>query len=242
MKHKCIVVLGMHRSGTSCLAGNLQQAGLRLGRVSLSNKFNLRGNRENKEIVQLHNSILKHNGGKWDDPPADISWDRNHKQIRNRIIIRHSLGYYKYWGFKDSRALLLLEFWKEKINDIQPVGTFRHPLSVALSLNVRNNIPMEKGFYLWAYYNRILLDRLKQSEFPLISFDLVYEEYLLSLNRIIRETGLNLNKFNKTIPFYDSALVHHMNRLEEKAEVPRQVMKIYKDLDLIFKNQLRKKY
>ena len=242
MKQKSLVILGMHRSGTSCLAGNLQQAGLKLGRVSLSDRFNLRGNRENREIVQLHNSILELNGGRWDNPPADISWDNNQKKSRNRIIIKYRLGFHRYWGFKDSRALLLLAFWKEKISNMQLVGTFRHPLSVAMSLYARNKIPIAKGFDLWGYYNRILLDMLSESEFPVISFDLVYEEYLLSLNRIIEETGLNLSRFNKTIPFYDSSLIHHRNSLEEKTEVSGQLMKIYEELNTIFKNQVRQRY
>jgi len=42
-----VAILGMHRSGTSCLAGSLQELGLYLGEVYDQNPHNPRGNREN---------------------------------------------------------------------------------------------------------------------------------------------------------------------------------------------------
>ena len=41
-----VVILGMHRSGTSCLTGSLQDKGLYLGQVSQRGTFNKKGNRE----------------------------------------------------------------------------------------------------------------------------------------------------------------------------------------------------
>ena len=58
----------MHRSGTSCLTGSLEAAGLYLGNIQTWNPFNLKGNRENQEIVDLHDLILADNGGSWDSP------------------------------------------------------------------------------------------------------------------------------------------------------------------------------
>ena len=43
---RVVCVLGMHRSGTSCLAGSLEQQGLFLGETNTRGPFNLRGNRE----------------------------------------------------------------------------------------------------------------------------------------------------------------------------------------------------
>ena len=45
-----IVILGMHRSGTSCLAGCLEELGLHLGTVITSAPHNKKGNRENPEL------------------------------------------------------------------------------------------------------------------------------------------------------------------------------------------------
>ena len=53
-----LAVLGMHRSGTSALIGSLQAAGLHLGKHNTWNAHNLKGNRENNDIVQLHEELL----------------------------------------------------------------------------------------------------------------------------------------------------------------------------------------
>ena len=54
----CILILGMHRSGTSCLAGSLQQQGVYLGEVHEWNPHNLKGNRENPHIMALNEGLL----------------------------------------------------------------------------------------------------------------------------------------------------------------------------------------
>src|SRR5918992_1057883 len=58
-----VAVLGMHRSGTSAIAGMLADHGVELGPVSEQNRFNPRGNREIRELNRLHDRILERSGG-----------------------------------------------------------------------------------------------------------------------------------------------------------------------------------
>ena len=58
---RVIAILGMHRSGTSCLTGSLQEAGLELGEHHTWNPYNRKGNRENQDFVDLHDAILAAN-------------------------------------------------------------------------------------------------------------------------------------------------------------------------------------
>jgi len=46
-----LIILGMHRSGTSALAGSLEGAGLNLGPVSTHEVDNAKGNREDTRII-----------------------------------------------------------------------------------------------------------------------------------------------------------------------------------------------
>ncbi len=46
--HKTVLILSMHRSGTSCLAGSLQQGGMYLGDVYEHSPHNIKGNRGNQ--------------------------------------------------------------------------------------------------------------------------------------------------------------------------------------------------
>ena len=86
MQQRIIVILGMHRSGTSCLAGTLQEAGLYLGEVHTENPFNRKGNRENPSIMALHEDILAHSEGSWHQPPAGCHWLQQHIARRDTII------------------------------------------------------------------------------------------------------------------------------------------------------------
>ena len=65
---RILCVLGMHRSGTSCLTGSLQQGGLFLGKHHTWNEYNRKGNRENQDVVNLHEAIFKANGLDWKHP------------------------------------------------------------------------------------------------------------------------------------------------------------------------------
>ena len=71
---RLICVLGMHRSGTSCVTGSLQQAGLFLGDCHTWNPHNTKGNRENQDFVDLNDAVLAFNNGAWDKPPKKSVW------------------------------------------------------------------------------------------------------------------------------------------------------------------------
>ncbi len=133
-----ICVLGMHRSGTSCLAGCLQEAGLELGDVVERAPHNPKGNRENLAIRSLNDDVLAYSNGAWDQPPENLRWTRGHRRRRDEIIS----GYAEFspWGFKDPRTVLTLPFCGEVLPHLLFAGTFRHPMAVAGSLAWRDGL------------------------------------------------------------------------------------------------------
>ena len=164
-----LCILGMHRSGTSCLTGALEEAGLFLGDVSRVNPHNLKGNMENPRIVALHDDLLKENGGSWDNPPDTVIWGANHRLLRDSIISGY--GGSGYWGFKDPRTLFTLDGWLEAVPRMRLAGVFRHPVPVAQSLKGRNGFSPERSFAIWTRYNERLLQCHERASFPIISFD-----------------------------------------------------------------------
>src|SRR5579862_2834876 len=63
-----IVVLGMHRSGTSALAGMLHGLGVALGpRLMAATADNPRGYWEHIDVVAVHHQLLAALGGAWND-------------------------------------------------------------------------------------------------------------------------------------------------------------------------------
>lgn len=226
-----IIILGMHRSGTSCLAGSLQQLGVSLGEVSKSNKYNAKGNRENQQIIALNDDILKTSGGDWKTPPKKIIWTTNHEQIRDKIINALATQNTSHWGFKDPRTLLTFDFWKQGLpSNFKIIGTFRHPLEVIHSLANRPppfHVPEQQGLALWEHYNKIFLNLALEYKFPSVSFNTEKDEYINSVNNIIKQ--LNLKENTTISAFFDEELKHQKNT-PINSHIPNSITELYNEL------------
>ena len=199
---QAVLILGMHRSGTSCLAGSLQEAGLYLGEVNTAAPHNAKGNRESRAIMALQDDLLRANGGDWDTPPERVVWQPEHRAWRDEIIATYPTD--RIWGFKDPRTLLTLTGWLEALPSVRFVGTYRHPLAVAASLRARNGVPVEKSLALWSAYNRLLLDYQRRWDFPMVSFDWPPERYQHCLTAIVPTLRLSVPATG--FSFFESAL------------------------------------
>ncbi len=184
-----LLIVGMHRSGTSCLAGSLERCGLYLGEVSRVNPHNARGNHENRGVSKLHEQILQRSGGAWLQPPEKIRASR----VQSKVLHDYAanLATHHPAGLKDPRLLLLLDLWAELAPSYRLAGSFRHPLAVARSLERRNQMPADEALALWLAYNQRLVNIHKQSSFPLIEFDLSDPEaYCAAAARMAAALGL----------------------------------------------------
>jgi len=214
----------MHRSGTSSLAGSLEESGVYLGQVSQQNEFNPKGNRENKRIISFHNKLFKENGGSWDSPPRTIIWKKKHQKLRDKII--RGFEGHRTWGFKDPRTLFTVEGWLEAIPDLTFVGIFRSPMLVAESLKRRNNFPLERGISLWCEYNEKLVKYKNLFDFPIVSFDEDADQFMTKTDNLIHSLGLGLNRKGET--FFDPKL--RQPRPKEEKQIPEKASRIYKSL------------
>jgi len=234
MSNDLVIVLGMHRSGTSCLTGLLQQAGLELGDVVTEAPYNTKGNRENLGIMELNNEVLSYNNGSWDSPPRQITWNPDLEDSRDMILNLYSNQ--TIWGFKDPRVIFTLPFWLKGLRGtkLHFIGTIRHPLKVAKSLNARqSSMSIEKGIDLWKRYNERLLEYRKKYNFHIVDFDLAPAEYLQSTQEAIHKLGV-LPKSNNSLNFFDPQLRHQINLeptdIEKYSSILEPVMPIYKKI------------
>ena len=149
---RVICILGMHRSGTSCLMGSLQKAGLYLGKVSTWDLHNKQGNREHPDIFELHEDLLASNGGSWNNPPERVIWSEHHLDWGRRIIAGFSRS--GNWGFKDPRTLLTLDGWKSLLDNIVQVIflQYLHDPFCGTAVSVRIDDPPKPGFKRRAIY------------------------------------------------------------------------------------------
>lgn len=196
----------MHRSGTSCLTGLLQQRGLVLGKHYQWNRFNQRGNRENQDFLDINSELLEANGGDWRRPPRKLRWDESLEYRARKLC--ETFPAEQPWGFKDPRNLLVLAFWDALIPGLQTVGVFRHPLAVIRSLLRREGTALseEQALALWCDYNRLLLLRYRQQPFPLLCFDWDRERFLAAADEAASRLGLPATAPGGS--FYDGGLIH----------------------------------
>lgn len=215
----------MHRSGTSCLAGILEESGVYLGDVSNHNKHNKKGNKENPDIMSFNDELLHFNNAKWDTPPKSLHWSDQHKLKANNII-NHIFGStHRLWGFKDPRTLLTLDFWHSMFSQPKFIGTIRHPSKVTQSLQKRDkNISDEAALALWYDYNQRLLLLLQTNAFPVVSFDAEKKDYLRQIDHAMKHLSVEPPK--APLNFFDSTL--RSSSLEK--DLPQHIMQCYEEL------------
>lgn len=220
---KPLMVVGMHRSGTSFLTGSLQEAGLELGEHSAWNPHNLKGNRENQAIVALHDAILARHGYAWDNPPEQtLAWSAAEITRARRLINRYR-GV-PHWGFKDPRALLFVDNWQALLPNLQFIGIFRHPSAVARSLDARGGMPEAQAHKLWRIYNQHLLRLHERTAFPLLCFD--QDESVLheKLDHTLIRYGLTVPQGER---FFSADLKHHS---AQESAAPADLDALYREL------------
>ena len=159
---KCLIVLGMHRSGTSALTGALQLAGFDLGlHIMPPADENPKGFFENNSIVALNDDILAELYNSWSDTLfiPDDWWDAerfdDYKVKITEILEKEFTGNQPVL-IKDPRLCITLPLYLEvfKEQGIEPAFLLcvRDPMEVAGSLVRRNNLPREKSVLLWMDY------------------------------------------------------------------------------------------
>lgn len=226
----CICVLGMHRSGTSCLTGILQSFGVELGEVFTENLYNKRGNRENGRIVYLNDHVLSTNQCTWDNPQVVTKWTKEEAGERDRIVAELLSKPSAHWGFKDTRTLFTLPFWLEAVDSPRFIGTFRHPQRVAMSLNSRDGAAFEDSWNLWLRYNERLMELARLHRIALVDFDQEPDVYLDDTLKKLLALGLDPALAPKARGFFDSGLRNQANSDISGASLPANVQDLYQEL------------
>jgi len=156
-----IIVLGMHRSGTSVLAGLVSILGSYAGSNLMDSTVdNPKGYFENNKVFDLNEKILKENGASWDDyyfSMEGILPEKINEYVQlAKEVIQDELKFAKKIVIKDPRMCILFPIWEKALIElkikIRIAFIFRNPMEVALSLKKRDEMSVEKGLMLWSHY------------------------------------------------------------------------------------------
>lgn len=178
---RLVIILGMHRSGTSLTARMCERMGAYLGEADELNGpalGNPDGHFENIEIVRINNNILRFCNREWYSLEA-LDPDYNSPQIIKAMeeiksCIRKLLEKSEKAAIKDPRISVMLPLWdkvlKELKVEVDYIWVFRNPLEVMESLRKRNGYSSKHSLLLWVHYNLSILKFLKEKEYLLINY------------------------------------------------------------------------
>jgi hypothetical protein len=156
-----LLILGMHRSGTSALSGALCQKGLCGPQHPIpATPSNPTGHWEPSAIVALHDELLRAADSSWDDPMTMTTLEMITAQpeLRNELLeaLQASFPHWKPGQValvKDPRQCRLQPLWNGLIEQhqlkVSVILMVRHPLAVAQSLHRRDQLSLERSLLLW---------------------------------------------------------------------------------------------
>lgn len=222
---RAILVLGMHRSGTSAVTRCLNLLGVDLGGRLLTpaQGDNPKGFWEHADVVATHEELLASLGRTWyDTRPLPENWqsskaalDAHDKLVE---IVRSDFAGAHLWAVKDPRMCRFVPLWRAMLTeqgvDTSALLVVRHPSEVARSLNERNDLPDDITYLSW-------LEHFAEAETgsrgllrSVISYDGLLADWDRELTRVARDLRVEwpvpVTEAAKAIgAFLDRAERHH---------------------------------
>ena len=207
-----VIITGMHRSGTSMVAGLLQKCGLYLGDNLLKNlSDNPKGHYEDRNFMRINAEILEANNGAWGIPPKKIIDVPGKLQNQMRAFVNMWPGD-RIVGWKDPRACLTLQLWKKYIEpeELRVVLVLRPIQEIALSLKKRNKFSIPKGLSLAKFYLKKAYENLGELTYIETRYREYFRDWRSELGKITAFLGLKIPANSYGIEeFIDPGLWHH---------------------------------
>jgi hypothetical protein len=199
---RVLLVLGMHRSGTSALTRVLNLRGAALpGELLPANQANVAGYWEPAAVVAWHDEFLAAAGSAWDDPtafPAAAFETPAAETFVERVadLLRHDLASAPLVVMKDPRACRLVPLWRRAIaragREPLMVLIVRHPLEVAASLQRRDGIPVAQALLLWLEHVLAAEASTRGDRRAVVTYDQLLGDWSSTIARIERNIDLAL--------------------------------------------------
>lgn len=221
---RLILVLGMHRSGTSVITRALGVLGAALGpRLLPALPCNPRGIFEDRRITTADNALLAAMGMRWYSlQPMPVETLRQtalgESGAEALTFLLELLESGPVCGLKDPRLCRLMPFWRPLLGnlarggvDISCVLPARHPDAVAASLNARDGMSRAHALRLWIQHELGALSGSAGLARVAVSYDAMLEQPEKELRRMGGRLGLPLREDDLrafTEEFLDRALRH----------------------------------
>ena len=191
-----LIVLGMHRSGTSAVTGMLHLCGARVGEdaaLTAANIENPQGFWERRDVRKVCDALLHSADAEWWKvarldleaiPHAVLS-----EQRRRFAEVVSELREHDSWVVKEPRLCLLLPLLRDYLDAAVCVHVFRNPLEVARSLQRRNGFGIAAGIALWEAYNRHALTASSPMPRVTVGYGALMRDPARTIDRLVAQLG-----------------------------------------------------
>lgn len=230
-----ILIIGMHRSGTSAATGALRFAGVTLGNEMLEpGQDNPKGYWENARAVAIHEQLLNALDRSWDDVRAlPEGWLQGsaaaEAMAQIHSLIEDQFADQALWAIKDPRLCRFVPLWTRVLaqRGIQAVALFvaRHPDEVAKSIESRNGWPTPFGKLLWMRYTFEAEAATRTVPRTVLTYDRLLKRPVDALREAMARLGLDVPP-RDVVPaeeldaFLDSNDRHHRVQTGRQAGTP----------------------
>jgi len=215
-----VLVLGMHRSGTSAVTRAINLLGVPLCRpddLFESDGNNVSGYWESRTMMQFNNELLTGLGSSWRCPPRRIDVGSRRlvsaaKVGRERMAASHPTV---QWAWKDPRNCALVPFWRTALPmPLVAVTVLRHPLEIATSLaSQRERFSRPEALALWERNLRLVLRDCAGMAMLVTCFDDLMAEpmqWAAAARAFLEHNGVRLHPDDNGLrAFVDEGLRHH---------------------------------
>jgi hypothetical protein len=197
-----LLILGMHRSGTSAYANTFALLGAALPRNVLSaRKGNEMGHFESERLLVEHDKMLDEIGSHWYDWSAlseDFFKSGLARMFAARFaeIVREEYGDAALIVVKDPRICRFVPIWREVATlldaDIKIITPFRNPMEVASSLRKRDNLSINESLLVWTRH--VLEAEFCTRDLPraFVAYEALLGDWRSVVDQCSKEIGLNL--------------------------------------------------
>jgi len=197
---QAIMVLGMHRSGTSALTRVLSLLGADLPKNVMGPGIgNDTGHWESADLVIIHDAMLDAAGTSWHDwRKVNPDWigSAAAEAVKQQLltVIRNDFTHSNLFTVKDPRICRFVPLWRDVLDRFDttpvPVLPIRNPLEVAASLRRRNGFALTKSYLLWLRHTLDAERTTREMPRAIVTYDMLMDDWRALVARISETTDL----------------------------------------------------
>jgi hypothetical protein len=226
---QALLVLGMHRSGTSALTRVIGLSGAALPRNKMEPaKDNALGFWEPQPIVDAHDRFLREAGTGWEAiagyPPTIFASDAAADCRRIlAALVAQEFGDAPLFILKDPRVSRLMKLWRPLLSELgiapRIIIMVRNPLEIAASLRTRDGWSEHRALMVWLRYMLAAERDTRDLVRCFVGYDQLMNDWRATVGSLCERLGLALPAPGPAVEreidgFIRPDLRHHRHRAD----------------------------